>query len=132
MAARLFAKIETSFILTDVRYKRLSASAKVVYISLWIRAVECRSDTLPIFFDARSIRDDCSLDARTVNKCVTSLQQSCLIEITEDNRIKVLGVKRIHDKLTWKTEGEQVGSRNKTSPKNSQNPLGDKDKEKEK
>lgn len=119
MAARSFAKIEPSFILADIRYKSLTAAAKVVYITLWVRAVSYRSDTLPNFYDTRAIQSDCSLDRRTICKSVTSLQQSCLIDVLPDGRYKVLGVKKIHDGLGWKNDEKEVTKRENKNPEKS-------------
>jgi len=103
-----FAKLETTFILSDPRYKTLAPTAKVLYIALWARAFQDRRGTLPNWYDTAAMQEDCRLDARTIVKSVTMLQQRCLIKREADGRITVVGV---HGKgnIKWKDAGEDFG-----------------------
>lgn len=108
--------VETTFVLADPRYKSLSASAKVVFWALWARAFHDRRDILPNWYDTAAIQHDTNLDQRTIGKAVAMLQQRCLIEYTEDDRVIVLGV-RGKGNIKWKDNGkESIATLPKTRP----------------
>lgn len=99
-----YAMIETTFILSDPRYKKLPASSKVAYIALWARAFQERRELLPDWYDTRALQEDSALDARTVQRALAGLLQSGLVERTPAGRIKVCGVKS-KGRIQWKDGG---------------------------
>lgn len=96
--------VETTFILSDPRYKTLPASAAKLFWALWARAFQDRRDTLPDWYDTGAMQEDSRLDARTVRRAAAILQQRCLIEYTEEGNIKVCGV-REKGNIKWKENG---------------------------
>ena len=95
--------IELSF-LFGPRFVSLPASARVTYLALWGRAVDTRRIQLPYWYDTAALQRDTGLDTRTVRKSVALLQQKCLIDVDDKNRITVYGVKDKHGSLTWNEE----------------------------
>jgi len=99
-----YAIIETTFILSDPRYKSLPPTSKVLYIALWARAFQDRRELLPEWYNAAAMSEDSSLDTRTVSRCVAILLQRCLIKIGGDGRVRVCGAKG-KGKIKWKEDG---------------------------
>lgn len=99
--------IETTFILGDPRYKGLSPTAKVLYIALWARAFQERREVLPRWYDYRAAGSDGVLGCKTVGRCLKEIKKNLLIELLEDGRIKVLGVKN-KGNIHWKEEDKAL------------------------
>jgi len=87
----------------DARCRALTPVQKWINHVLWVTAVKVRSSTLPDHFDTKHIAFLADSDIRTVKKAVTKMQQLCLIEITDQGNIKVLGVESNNKKIHWKS-----------------------------
>ena len=102
-----YAVIETHFVFADPRFKSLRPSSKLTFLLLWCRAFHTRRQRLPNWYTTSSLHEDTGHDTRTLEKCVTELQQKCLITVDPDGRITVLGVKG-KGKVKWKDNGELI------------------------
>ncbi len=99
----LYAHVEVSFILNDPRCRAMTNAEFRLYLAFWCTAVEQRSDKLPTYFDLHSMSNRAAVDLRTCSKCVTKLQQKCLIDISSDGCYIVVGCRAKHSNLrNWK------------------------------
>jgi len=109
---KIFARVEVDFILGDPVYLDLTASAKCLYIALWCISVRERKERLDAVYHPRRLSYMCGLDPRSIRSALTSLQQACLISITEENAIIVHKAQAKHSKMTnWKDpNGDPYGA----------------------
>jgi len=99
-----FAMIEVGFWLTDPRILKLSASAKTFYLYAWIIAIKERRETLPSWFNTRSLSDASHICPKSGRKAFLTLRENSLLGETADGRIIVCGAKRKHPNLLWKDD----------------------------
>jgi hypothetical protein len=83
----------------DPAFRKCATSAKLLYIVLYLSAVEARSEQLPDIFDADALHDRSGLDTRTVQTALAKLQEVGLIGIDDKKRITVHKVGSNHEKL---------------------------------
>ena len=94
--------------------RRYSGNEFMVFVVLWAKAVEFRSQILPAEYGIRNLAIDMSLTERTAAGILQRLhndrvvisgfsRNDCNIEVLADGRIKVYGVWSYHQKLKgWK------------------------------
>jgi len=103
---RLFAKLECDFILHDPRYLNLTPNAKLLYVTIWIAAVNCGRDLLPLDYDYAWMHRQTGCCYRTIIRNLELLTKVNFVKITEYG-IKVYGVRSKHPRIEWK-KGTQV------------------------
>lgn len=100
-----FAMIEVGFWMTDPRILKLSATAKTFYLYTWIISIKERRETLPTWYNPRSISDASRIDPKSGRKAYSTLRENSLLGETADGRIIVYGVKSKHPNLKFKNDG---------------------------
>lgn len=107
------AVFEVGFVLSDPRLDHISDSAWRLYSTLWCIAVKERREILPSYyyplssksksgFSGVSLARHAHVDHRSIASAIHKLVQICLIELYDDGRIRVCGVKAKHPNLKWK------------------------------
>ena len=107
------AVFEVGFVLSDPRLDHISDSAWRLYSTLWCIAVKERREILPSCyyplssksksgFSGVSLARNAHVDHRSIASSIHKLVQICLIEVSDDGRITVCGVKSKHPNLKWK------------------------------
>jgi len=98
-----FARLEVEFVLLDPRWHNLNHAARSVYLTLWVRAVNLRSECLPAYYSQSDLCREATVSRTTLVRSLKQLQEKVLIKIGEDGRITVCGVRSKHQKLHgWK------------------------------
>lgn len=110
-----FARIDVS-LLMDARWRKLNASAKMVYVAAYLTAVQHRVSTLPTEYDQAALADRAGLDQRTYAKAQQSCIDNGLLQINARNQIFVPNVRENHPKLTFKDDPIEAPQREDTGP----------------
>lgn len=96
----IFARVDIS-ILFDPNLRKLSATHKWAYMTLYLSAVECRSELLPPSFDLQTVCDRAGIDTKTARKFLEKSLKIGLLEEPAPSRIRVIGTRANHPKLDW-------------------------------
>jgi len=109
-----FCKMETSFILSDPRFVCLKHREKALYITLWAEAVRQRREVIRFYGGRNKFFDVHNFNSRNIctSLDVLSSNDHRLIEVIDDDHVRVCGVRNKHRHLrNWQeAESDPNGS----------------------